>query len=60
MLEETDSILISIYKMFSESFSMLSRSIKGVISRDSVGFVVGEIDFGIGSYYGVVIGSLSS
>ena len=44
--------------MFSESFSMLSRSIKGVISWDSIRFVVGEVDFGIGSCYGVVIGFL--
>ena len=60
MLEEADSALISIYKVFLELFSMLSRFMKGVISRDSVGFVVGEVDFNIGSYYRIVIDSLSS
>ena len=39
---------------------MLLKSIKGVISRDNVRFVVGEIDFGIRSYYRVIIDSLFS
>ena len=60
MLEKTDSILISVYKMFSELFSILSKSIEGVISRDNIRFVVGEVDFNIKSYYEVIIGSLSS
>ena len=60
MLEEIDSALISTYRVFSELFSIFSRSIEGVISRDNVRFVVGEIDFSVGSYYGVIIGFLSS
>ena len=60
MLKKADSTLISACRVLSESFSILSRSGKGVISRDSVGFVVGEVDFGIRSYYGVVKGFLSS
>ena len=38
---------------------MLSSSIEGVIFWDNVRFVVGEIDFGIGSCYEIVIGFLS-
>ena len=60
MMKEADSTLISIYRVFSELFSMLSKSIEGVISRDSIRFVVGEIDFGVGSYYKIIIGFLSS
>ena len=56
MLEEADSALFSAYRVLSEASSMLWGSIEGVISRDSVRMVPGEVDFGVGSCLGVLGG----
>ena len=59
MLKEADLALISTYKIFAELSSIFWWSMKGVISRDSVKMVPSDVDFGVGSYLGVLEGSFS-